>query len=243
MNLLTYSVMGILTISAILLALFFFTELGRYAKTVYLIARVSPYEQPGGGAGRVLILGDSTGYGTGARRSEDSIAGRFGANFTWLTMKNNSVNGRKIAGATEVATTLGDAQYSLIVLQIGANDLIGGRSADAVVRDMDRLIRAVLPHANEIVIISAGNIGAAPAFSGAEADRLTAEARAYTSAMLELTRNWQNVSYVDLFDEPEADPFVLEPETYLSLDGLHPSSAGYGIWYEKAKPALEMAIE
>lgn len=47
----------------------------RYALTGYLIARVTPYEQVGTGGGSILVIGDSTGYKTGASRSSESVAG------------------------------------------------------------------------------------------------------------------------------------------------------------------------
>ena len=47
-----------------------------------------------------------------------------------------------------------------------------------------------------------------------------------------------SVTYVDLYEDPSVDVFVLEPERYMALDGLHPSADGYGIWYAKLRPGL-----
>lgn len=215
------------------------TGLWRYVLTGYLIARVSPYEQPGTGAGDILILGDSTGYGTGATKSEDSIAGRIGAEYPRYSISNNSKNGRVIEGARDVMVNLRQSkQYDLMVLQIGANDLIAGRPVDVVVGEMQQLIERVLPVARNIVIISAGNIGATPIFSGSRAGQLQEASKTYDQEMKVLADAYNQVYFVSLYDDPIEDPFVMQPKVYTSIDGLHPTSAGYGVWHQKAQPYL-----
>ena len=39
------------------------------------------------------------------------------------------------------------------------------------------------------------------------------------------------VTFVDLFRDPDEDPFVKEPHRYYCADGLHPSGEGYGLWF------------
>ena len=221
--------------SVLLIVLHFGYSQRSLLKTVFLISKVQPYEQPGGGAGTILVIGDSTGYGTGASRSSDSVMGRLGNDYTWYRIENNSKNGRTVAGATAVAEDI-NAHYSIIVLQIGANDLLQGRTVDDTIVDMKRLIELVLPHADQVVILTSGNIGAATRFSGDQTAYYEGVSRAFTSRMIELARDYQTVAFVPLFDEPQDDPFVAEPKRYLAIDGLHPSTEGYGIWYAKAAP-------
>jgi len=45
-------------------------------------------------------------------------------------------------------------------------------------------------------------------------------------------------TYINLFTPTTEDPFIKEPEIYLSADGLHPSSEGYKLWFEKIKLEL-----
>jgi lysophospholipase L1-like esterase len=232
----------ILTIGALsALAILLYINLS-LLKTLFLIARVVPYEQPGGGAGSVLVIGDSTGYGTGASRSRDSVMGRFGNDYPWYRIENDSKNGRTVSGAIEVAKNVSH-QYSIIVLQIGANDLLQKKSVDSVVAEMKTLIEMLIPQAEQIIVLTSGNIGATTRFTGEQAAYFETVSRAYTDEMIVITRQHQSVSFVPLFDEPSEDPFVAEPTRYLSADGLHPSSDGYGLWYEKARPFFERIIE
>ena len=62
-----------------------------------------PYEQKGSNTKSLLILGDSTGYGTGARCAKESIAGLMGATDPDIKITNISSNGRT---ATELLNYL-----------------------------------------------------------------------------------------------------------------------------------------
>ena len=121
--------------------------------------------------------------------------------------------------------------------------MLGGASADQTVKRQQELIEATQPHASSIIVLTAGNIGATPLFTGDEAERLQTTSRDYTAMMLTIAQQYQDVSFVALFDEPENDPFLAKPRTYTALDGLHPTSAGYGIWYNKAKPYIAQVLE
>ncbi len=221
---------------AVLLALVVFGYSQRsLLKTVLLILQVQPYEQPGGGAGSILVIGDSTGYGTGASKSSESVIGRLGNDYTWYRIENNSRNGRTISGAITEAKKVA-SRYSIIVLQIGANDLLQKRTVPETLKDMNTLIDLVIPKADHVVVISSGNIGAVTRFTDDEASYYEQVSREFTNQMIQLAQNYQTVSFVPLFDEPADDPFVAEPARYLAIDGLHPSTEGYGIWYAKAAP-------
>jgi lysophospholipase L1-like esterase len=220
-----------LIIFAILLVM---TDMFRFMKTLFLIARVTPYEQVGTGAGTIQFLGDSTGYGTGASQGKYSIAGRVGADYPAYTIKNHSVNGRTIKGLlTETQNFSG--QYDLIVLQIGGNDILQKRDTSTVLSELATLLKRLAPHTKEIIMLTSGNIGETVAFSGAQATEYETLTRAYRAGVLELAQQTPHFTYVDLFDEPENDPFAKKPDIYTSIDDLHPSNQGYGLWYQKAK--------
>lgn len=217
------------------------TELGRFAKTVLLIARVSPYEQSGNGAGRILVVGDSTGYGTGATRAADSVAGRIGAAYPDYQIENRSKNADTIAAAlARVEDVIGT--YDLIVLQLGGNDIMQQRDIATITDHVMAMYTRLRPHANHFVMVSAGNVGGAAAFTGTEAAVLTRHSRAYHAALEAFAATRSDFTYVSLFDELENDPFVAAPHVYLASDGLHPSSAGYKLWFEKIIPIIDTQL-
>lgn len=51
--------------------------------------------------------------------------------------------------------------------------------------------------------------------------------------------NRSKVQYVDLFESAENDVFNTDIDKYYAPDLFHPSSAGYGVWYEDVKKYLD----
>jgi lysophospholipase L1-like esterase len=216
------------------------TNLPRYAKTFYLISQTSPYEQSVPGSPKILILGDSTGYGTGVTDPQRSIAGLIGQDFVQYSIINDSKNGRAIGDLVSVAKEI-EESYELILLQIGGNDILQKRDLPTVVSELETIIDTLSPQTNHLVMMTSGNVGGASAFSKEKADAYESLTRAYRKSFVE-TADKTSLTYVDLFLEPEVDIIANNPETYLASDGLHPSAAGYGIWYETLYPILETRL-
>ncbi len=235
----------ILIIIAIL-ALAWFTGMWRLAKTIWLIVEVKPYEQIGEGNNppSILVLGDSTGYGTGAGNGNYSVAGLMGAEYPQYTIINNSKNGRTIGEAlTEIKTLPHEPKHTLILLQIGGNDILQKNNLDIVRSELTELYSEAKKRSENVVMISSGNVGTAAAFTGTkkagEYERITRQFRQMFIEVASLSA----VTYVDLFKEPENDVFLREPKTYLAIDGLHPSATGYAYWYKALAPTLKEKLE
>lgn len=240
----------IIGIGCLIFMVAFFTDTWRFAKTIWLIAQVTPYEQTGQAgpdgqaAPRILVLGDSTGYGTGAGSGKQSIAGLLGADFSTYAITNNSTNGRTIGEALETIVSLPTTPtYDLILLQIGGNDILQKRPVSVVAQELSTLFVEANRRSAHVVMISSGNVGAAAAFVGTdkavEYSRLSREFR----TMFISVAATAGVTYVDLFQEPEVDVFALEPERLLAIDGLHPSAAGYAVWYSSLGPEVKKLLQ
>jgi len=66
--------------------------------------------------------------------------------------------------------------------------------------------------------------------------------KVYYEQFASLAAQNPKLDFVNLFDEPKDDVFVQDPDTYVAADGLHPSSAGYGIWFAKLLPVLSQNL-
>lgn len=235
----------ILIIIAIL-ALAWFTGMWRLAKTIWLIVEVKPYEQVGAAENpkTIFVLGDSTGYGTGAGKKQYSVAGLLGTDYPNFTIINNSKNGRTIGEALiEIKALRNEPKHKLILLQIGGNDILQKRDLDIVRSELNELYSEAKKRSEAVVMISSGNVGTAAAFTGTkkagEYERITRQFRQMFIEVASLSA----VTYVDLFQEPEDDVFLREPKTYLAIDGLHPSASGYAYWYQALAPTLIEKLE
>lgn len=228
----------LVTIILILLLVWFFGL--RTFKTAILVGLTSPYERYLKDTEIILILGDSTGYGTGVFNKNDSIAGQIGADFEDFTIINRSENSLTIGELLPVAQKV-EGEKKLILLQIGANDILQDRDLKVVENELLEIISTLADHTDHLVMMSSGNVGGASTFSEEKAKELEERSRVFRELFQRLASQ-TDLIYIDLFIEPIDDPFVIEPSKYLSFDGLHPSKYGYKLWYQSLKPVIEESL-
>ncbi len=227
----------------ILLGAYWYIGGWRVLLSVWLIWQIEPYQREISQAPKILVIGDSTAYGTGADAHEDSIAGRIAHRYPSYSIRTIARNGLRTEGLAQQIETIAQAdEYALVLLQIGANDVIGGVDNSVSESSMRHIINYIQPRAQAIVWMSSGNVGGARAYSGKRAVVLEERSREFR-VMAQSLAEELGVKYVDLFQERDVDLFVLEPDIYMAVDGLHPSSAGYGLWFSELQPTLDQFLD
>ena len=214
----------------------------RGLRSLMLVIEAQPYERHIEGAPTILVVGDSTAYGTGASDQEESIAGRIGSDFKDYTILNRGKNGQKIQGLLDSVTKEGIPEDTkLMVIQIGANDILQFTDLDLVRTDLDTLLALAKERVPHVIVMTSGNVGGASAFAPYGSER----SLRYHDQTLKIREIFMSLSaqhgvvYIDLYQEPEEDVFIQEPQVYMADDGLHPSGEGYGVWYKTLYPALQ----
>ena len=201
----------------------------RVGQSAELARRSEPFEQrPVAATRRLLIAGDSTAVGTGASSPENSLAGLIAQQHPQLVIENRARDGAKFADVAE--QLLRPGRFDIVLVQAGGNDVIRLRSIDDMRIDIDNVLDAARQRADVVILMPAGNVGNAPFFfpplswwmtgRSREMHRLAARAAARSKAV-----------YVNLFHERDDDPFVRDPALN-AVDGLHPSDAGYRVWWQ-----------
>lgn len=201
-----------------------------------LIDAAVPFQKIGDASHAVLVLGDSTAVGVGADTKEESVAGLVSAYTDASSVENYAVSG---AVTEDLSTQSEQAQlerYRLILIQIGGNDIIRFKSADSAKANL-RLAIAQLPAADQILIISAGDVGGATLFPFVVRPFHTRLNNEYHTAFAELADE-MGATYVNFKDAPSTKMINDRPDIYLAKDGLHPSSAGYALWFKEIQPYL-----
>lgn len=202
-----------------------------------LMAREMPFRIEGVDYRKtMLVLGDSTGVGVGASVPQESVAGRVASYIGATYVENYAVSGAAVA---DLPKQIGEAKrdiYDLILIHIGGNDILGFNDPKTVGPELNRTL-GTLPKAKKVVVLSAGNVGGATIFPGIVRFFHTQLTLRYHDAFTQAVQGTGAV-YVNLYLPPKADPFLKHPRKYLAEDGLHPSSDGYGLWFEQVKQVL-----
>ncbi|MFN3495163.1 MAG: SGNH/GDSL hydrolase family protein [Hydrogenophaga sp.] len=178
---------------------------------------------------RMLIVGDSTAVGTGASAPEASVAGLLAAAYPKLQIDNRARDGATFEGV--VNQLAGSERYDLILISAGGNDVIRLRNADEMRNDIDRATELARARSERVLLMPAGNVGNAPFFVPPASWLMTRRARTLHALVRESSERHGAV-YINLFKDAAQDPFVQQPGLN-AVDGLHPSDAGYRLWFDE----------
>ena len=204
---------------------------GKYQASKKLIEAARGYEREGVGSPSLLVLGDSTAVGVGAARPDDTVAGRLATFMGAVYVENHARSGAVVADMPGQVAKASRDRYDVVLVQIGGNDIIRFHSAESRARALEDALNA-LPKAERTYLMTAGNVGAATLFPWPVRFFHTRLNLRYHGAFRGIAERL-GIIYVNLYEDPRTDPFVQESQRYLSADGLHPSSEGYGLWFNE----------
>jgi len=182
----------------------------------------------------LLIVGDSTGVGTGADTPENSIAGRIASDFTNTTIVNLSGNGAKVRDVCAQLQETGGRTFDLVIVHAGANDVLYFSPIKTLRESVAIMLESARRKADHVIFLSSGNIGLAPAFFPPINWIYTCRTRKVRRILMNSAAE-RGIEYVDLFREKGDDPFSANPDLFYARDFLHPGSEGYRYWYEEIK--------
>jgi len=205
-----------------------------------LVARSEALQRaPENAAQRLLIVGDSTGVGTGVSTPEASVAGLIAQAWPRLLIDNRSKNGATFAdvrGQLEGA----NERYDLVLVLAGGNDVMRLRSQSAMQRDIESVAELARARAGQVLLMPPGNVGNAQFFFPPVSWYMSARSRALHALVREAAQRHQAV-YVNLYKERDQDPLNRQPELMRAADGLHPSDAGYRVWFDTLSAQAPLA--
>ena len=185
-------------------------------------------QQPANSTLRLLIVGDSTGVGTGASSGLGSLAGLIGTSQPTWAIDNRSRDGARFR---DLAAQLeGSEHFDIVLVQAGGNDVIRLRGLQALERDIEQVASLARARGHRVILMPAGNVGNAPFFLAPLSWLMTERSRVLHRLVKEAAGRI-GADYVNLFHEREDDPFVRDPQLN-ARDGLHPSDAGYKVWLQ-----------
>ena len=177
----------------------------------------------------IVIAGDSTAFGVGALPAE-STAGRLAAAFPHARVVNVSRSGARIGHVVEQLDGLEISSADLVLIHACANDVLEFRSVAKVESDLRAVVARARALSAHVIVMPGQNFSVAPFFLR-PISRVIMWHAARIHAMVERVTAELGVTFVDLFRDPNEDPFVQEPHRYYCPDGLHPSGEGYALWF------------
>lgn len=201
----------------------------RIRQSVELARQSEPYQAtPAGASARLLVVGDSTAVGTGASSPGASLAGLIARDHPQLTIVNRARDGAKFS---DIARQLeGDDRFDAILVLGGGNDVIRFTGESLLEQEIARTAELARVRARLVVFMPAGNVGSAPFFFPPWSWLMSQRSRTLHHLVQQAATD-NGALYVNLYKEKSQDPFAQRPDELNASDGLHPSDAGYSLWY------------
>ena len=177
----------------------------------------------------IIVAGDSTAFGVGALPAE-STAGRIAAAFPEARVVNVAKSGARVGHVVGQLDGVKVERADLILIHACANDVLEFRSVEKVERDLRAAVAKARTLSPNVVLMPGHNFSVAPFFLRGFSRIIMWQAVRVHAVVERVTREL-GVTFVDLFHDPSAEPFLKEPHRHYCSDGLHPSGEGYGIWF------------
>ena len=205
----------------------------RIKQSLALARDSEPFQtSPAGARAALLVVGDSTAVGTGASSPAASVPGLIARDHPQLRIVNRAKDGARFADIVGQLEAAGDERFDAVLVLGGGNDVIRLTREAVLAQQVDRAVALALARtrAGVVVLMPSGNVGSAPFFFPPWSWLMTARSKQLHQLAREAARS-QGALYVNLFKEKADDPFAQRPDELNAKDGLHPSDAGYRIWY------------
>ena len=205
--------------------------LWRIKQSADLARQSEPFQaQPTQPLATLLVVGDSTGVGTGASSPASSLAGLIAKDHPHLKILNRAKDGAKFVDIVGQLEASGEQRFDAILVLGGGNDVIRFTGKQALKQAVVRTAQLASAHSNFVVMMPSGNVGNAPFFF-APLSWLMSKRSRDLHAMVRQAAAGHGALYINLYKEKAVDPFAQRADELNAKDGLHPSDAGYQVWY------------
>lgn len=180
---------------------------------------------------KILIVGDSLAYGTGASKPENSLVGRLAKDYTHCTFENRSENGASIKRVMRQLEAAGDQKYTFVIICVGGIDTVSFTRINKVKNQLDQLYQQSKKiSAGGVIHLSVNNTGLVPMFRFPLNLLFSYRSQKIANLSQSLSREHQIIN-VPLYANKDLDPLKWNPR-YYAYDKIHPNDQGYEIWYK-----------
>lgn len=233
-TLITLAILIVVTLSFGILRMYFLVK-----KTKVLMKNAVPYERslPNSDM-KILVLGDSTAVGTGSEKNTETTSGRLAELFPQADVKTIAQNGLKIEGLLEKMETLDpNEKYSIILVQIGANDIMKLTSMKDIEKGIDTVVDRLSKQTDKLIFMHSGNIGDSEFFPFYLQPILTYRTTKVREIYMKTAEKYK-AYYVDVIGSDIPSIIEKDPNAYYANDYLHLTGAGYGLWFDEIRKGL-----
>jgi lysophospholipase L1-like esterase len=197
-------------------------------------------------AGRVVYVavGDSTGFGVGARDGGyvKRLFNRINERRPGSTLNNLCVSGATTADLIRGQLDRGVAlNPDLVTVGIGINDIGHGLTLEQFSKNFEQILSTLKEKTHaQIVVTNIPDISTAPRIPDSMRKVYQRQIDQFCQRLMEIANRYGGVTVFDIYSITKQE-LPSHPE-YFSADGFHPSDEGYELWATQMWPTVARVI-
>lgn len=189
-------------------------------------------------AARVIVLGDSTGVGVGARPHE-SIAGLLAADHPDVEIVNRCRVGATLVDVARQVPP-GTDRFDLALVLAGGNDVLRATGPARWSADAHTALANASRCADRVIWLGPADIGTVPLFLPPFSWWLSSRT-ARACATFRVVAHRHRSDFVDFCAGPQARGLAALGPARFAADGIHPSATAYRYCYEAMRRACDLS--
>ena len=191
-----------------------------------------------------VALGDSTGYGIGAR--DGGYVARL---FKRLEERRpgSTVHNLCVSGATTADLVRGQLDRAvalnpdLVTVGIGINDIGHGLTLEQFSKNYEQILNTLKEKTHaKIIVTNIPDVSSAPRIPNSMRTVYQRQIDQFCQRLVEIANRYGGVTVFDIYSITK-DELPSHPE-YFSGDGFHPSDEGYELWATQMWPTVARVI-
>lgn len=192
---------------------------------------------------RLLIVGDSSGAGVGARTQQEALSGRTLSRLAehhTVTYRLEARTGSTIPRTHRHLQKQASEPYGVALFAIGLNDILAGREAREWMASYVELAATVRERFSVDRIVASGlpPIGQFPALPQPLRWAIGRIARRYDQALEAWVHTMPHITYFDFRVQPGDPLYGIPMADIMASDGFHPGPQIYDEWGRRAAEAI-----
>ena len=189
----------------------------------------------------MVWLGDSTAAGVGATSAERAIPRLVAAALDQpVELTSLAVSGDRVADVVaDQLPALGPLDPDVVLVSVGANDVVHLTSRADFRRAYDRVVAAI-PDGTLLVVLGVPDMGAPPRYLQPLRGIAALRGRQLDGVVADLARD-AGAIYVDIAGET-GPTMRADTGRYFAADDYHPSDDGYALWADAVLHQLRPAL-
>lgn len=200
-------------------------------------ASLTPFNRiPKTAVHHVLVLGDSTMFGSGAKNRAYTMGGQLGSLFPKASIETLAVSGTRVAGVAQQFEAAKYPHYELVVVGVGGNDAVFLSNYRTLEQDLRKFLSELQPRANTIILMHCVNLGDTGFFLWPLSWFFDYRTRKLSQLYTKIARDFQRVQYVNFYRPRRHDYYTNATRArFIADDKFHPSDYANRYFFDEMR--------